>query len=482
VAAEALGIPRQTLSAQVGRGLERLGRRLGRAPHGVARSLAVLPIAAPRGGWDAATDLWSRAAVSSLGSGTATTATILGGVTLMSSKTALLLTLTAVLGVGFLGGNLVQRYIEGESAASGRDAVPARTHVSSPGSGSPTLAPTAPRAPDDVGELRREVRDLRARLGRAQARGDALEKRLAELTEPRAGPTFTFGRMGDLAAVRECDWRAHARAAKVIAEGVHDILKYKERGEDVPTAVYLRVQESADKMRRYEFRAYGKMPTSAKYNGENTHPISMANLLAAMLEEAGTPLSPEQITRVNKLGLAFEDDFARMLERHTDAMPRVERMLEEYRLKGRFIDEVVALLTADQREAVFPPGTYHVTGLDINSPTQMIAYTSPVLVGKTIEEIRGDLRALLAKNLKLEEAEIGALEGPIDAWVHDVREILTPVSRSRVKYYTFEDGAVAGEATVRLTHRLLKDLHLTDEAREALIQNGGFYMPRIVRL
>jgi hypothetical protein len=482
VAAEALRLPRQTLGVRIQRGLDRLSKRLRSEPARVGSALAVLPIAAPPMGWEAATATWGEAAVGALSVPTAATSTLAGGIALMSSKTLLVLTLTAAIGVGFLGGTLTTSSKHGESVASGPDASLALMSADSGSSGSPILDSPIASASGNVADLRREIVSLRNRLTEMQAAKAASDEKLALVEAPSTAPTFTFGALGQLDAVREANWQEMAQSAVIVTQGVLDIVKTKERGETVPREVYLRLQENIEKMRKYEYRTIGKMPTAAKHNGELTHPITVANLIAAILADVELPLSEEQVMRINRLGLAFESEFGRLRERYSDATPRIQRLLDEYELKGRFTDDVIAVLTPEQQAKVADPETKGIAGIDLSDPTLMIIHTSPVLVGQDLDEITSKLQKLIAKKLELAETELPALEGPITAWSQDVRDLLTPVPQARLTHYTFADGVAAGRATLSLTTRLLRELQLTETARSALLDDYAIYVPRILKL
>ncbi len=478
VAAEALDVPRKTVSAQVSRGLDRLGRDLRREPKAVPGALAVLPIAGPPGGWEAATELWMQSAVSTLASSAAAATGVIGGASLMS-KTWIAITLTAALGVGFLGGAWTQGLSSGEPSGTGPDGSLAQMTVDPGRPSSPTLGPASPDASGEVGALRREVKDLREKLTAAESTNTELERRLVVRSQV-IGPTFTFGRLGQLDAIREANWGEMAAASNVVHDAIHTIFEHKTRGATAPKDVFLRLQENVEKMRKYEYRTIGKVPTDAKHNGEITHPITMANLMAAILAEAGIPLTEAQIEKINARGVAFEGEFARLRDRFTEATPRVERMLAEYQLKGRFTDEVTAVLTAEQRAKVVDPAMKGLAGLDLHSPTLMILHTSPVIAGDSIEKIAQKLRGVLAHKLQLGEEEAAALDGPLQAWRHDVRGLLAPVPHVRLKHYTYDEGEAAGQATVALTRRLLDELRLSETARASLLDDYAIYVPRVV--
>lgn len=483
-AAEALGIPRQTVSARVQRGMDGLGRELGRPPTSVAGSLALLPIAAPPCGWDAALASWTQNALTALGTTTAAT-TAIGSLTLMSSKTLLAVSLTAAVGLGFLGGHVATTHpFDGGPGASTADVAlaPQDAEAFGPGPSSlpnPSLDPGSGRLGAEMERLHRDNAELRRQLAEVATQNEGLQKRLA--AHPAAqGPTFTFGKAGALPAIREANWSEMAQSSMIVGSSVHKILAQKEAGEPVPKEVYLALQENVERMRKYEYRTIGKMPTAAKHNGEFTHPITIANLVAAMLASAGKPLTDPQVVRIEALGLRFEREFATQRERHPAGTPRVARMLAEYRLKGRFTADLAEVLDAEQRAVAYDPATRGVAGLDLHDPTLMILHTSPVIAGANVDEIASKLSALLARKLDLDDAAAEALERPLDAWRADVRGLLVAVPASRLKHYTYAQGEIAGEATVRLVTRLLSELELGAEVRQALLGDFAIYVPRVV--
>lgn len=484
-AAEALGVPRQTLTSRLARGMEALEDDLARPRSAVTGALALLPIAAPPTGWETAFATWTQTALTSLAGSAAATTTALGGLTLMSSKTWLALTLTAAVGVGFLGGHVATtNFLDGGPGASPADVAlaPQGADALGPGpssdsaSSDPALGASDESLRAMVRRLQDERDEMSQRLAAQGARVSELEKRLGD--DSAKGPTFTFGELGTLAAIHEANWPEMAEASAVVSDSVRTILEHKEAGTSIPKEVYLALQENVERMRKYEYRTIGKMPTAAKHNGEITHPITMANLFAALLAEAGHALSDEQVARIEKLGTAFDREFATQRERHGPGTPRVARMLEEYRLKGRFTNDLAAVLTPEQRAVVYDERTRGIAGLDLHDPTLMILHTSPVITGTSIDEIATKLGGLLAKKLGL--ADTRPLEGPLDLWKHDVRGLLEPVAPTRLKHYSYAQGETAGAATVRLVTRLLNELDLESTVQKALIEDFAIYVPRIV--
>ncbi|MDJ0974445.1 MAG: sigma-70 family RNA polymerase sigma factor [Planctomycetota bacterium] len=480
-AAEALDRPRATVSLHARRGVARLEAHLARPASRLTRALALVPLVSPPGGWSGATSAWTQAALGALPATAAVTSTTLGAATVMTSKTVWIVSLTAALGLGVLGGRYVMPATAPSSETQTANAPDADMRADAAGT---DAAPLEGRGVENVETLRQKLHDARMALARARTHADTLERALEAKRDPLAvktGPVFTFGSLGQLEAIREANWREMATAARAVEGGVLEIFKRTEKGEAVPKALYLTLQENVEKMRKYEYRTIDKIPTSAKHNGELTHPITVANLLAAILSEVGLPLDDTQVADINRLGNAFDKAYEGLVRRFDADTPRVRRILEEYRLKGRFREDLKQVLTASQREAVVNPETEGLAGLDLHDPTLMILHTSPVLTGADRAEVGAKLKTVLAKKFAVGADDAGTLDAAVEAWLGGVARILEPVDKLRVKHYSYEQGLAAGEATALLYDRMLRDVPLTDAARKALLDDFAFYVPRLIR-
>jgi hypothetical protein len=270
-------------------------------------------------------------------------------------------------------------------------------------------------------------------------------------------------------------------ASKAVSDAILEIFRKTEAGEPVPKETHLRLQENVERVRTYEYRALDRMPTAAKHNGELTHPISATNLLAAVLEQGGRPLSPAQVAEFDRLGAAFDEEFSRVRARWGPSVPRARRLLEEMGVKGRLMDGLWAALTAEQRPLWVDPAFRGVAGLDLFDPTLLVIHTSPVLAGATLPEVRTKLAKVLRPKAGLEDGvEDPRFDAALDAFLARAGRALQPVPRVRVRHYTYAEAMVAGEATAELVDALLRDLDLTTEARQALLDDFSWYVPRLV--
>ncbi len=287
--------------------------------------------------------------------------------------------------------------------------------------------------------------------------------------------------MGRLDAVRDADWPTLATAAKVTSDTIVEVYRKQQAGEPVPRELLVRLQEHVEQMRKYEYRTLDRMPTAAQHNGELTHPISATNLLAGVLEQGGRPLTPAQAAEFERMGLAFEEEFARVRAAWTPTTARARRLVDEMRLKGRFMDGLWATLTEAQRPLWVDPEFRGVASLDLYDPTLMVIHTSPILAGATPADVRTKLLGVLRGKLSLAADVVEPrLDAAVDAFVARATRGLTPVPANRVKHYTFVDAMAAGEASAELVEALLRDLDLTDGARKALLEDPAWYVPRLV--
>ena len=347
-----------------------------------------------------------------------------------------------------------------------------------------SLRASSDPADGEVARLRRENEALAKDVADTRkALADALAASAANGAGTSGkGPTFTFGEMGSLSAVREADWREMSEASKTICAALLDVLRKTEAGEPVPKATYFSLQENTERMRKYEYRTIDKIPTAAKHNGELTHPLSVANLIAGVLAQEGKPLSASQADEVERLGAAFDRDFVALRTTWVAGVPRAKRMLEEYRLKGRFTGGLWSALTAEQRALWIDPAFRGLAGLDLYDPTLMILHTTVVVTGETAADLRPKLLALVRKSVGLAaDAPSAVLDRAADAFLARLAASLEPVSKSRAAKYSFAQGLAAGEATVELVESLLRDVELTQAARDALLDDFTWYIPRLVK-
>lgn len=501
-AAVALGLPTKTVSTHVARGLQRLRGRLGGKSEELLATFAVTPLLQPPGGMEAAVATWHSAALSSAATNAALAAT--GGMIVAKNT---LIAASVALVIGLAGGAALYNVLGTEN---GHAVPPRQAGTAETQAGASRMGADAGEVVRPGGAARESASDLQAKLDAALAREDALkkerdrlasdasnaaterdrlrgsvEKLSAELEPYRIeaalkGPTFTFGKYGAIEGVTQSDWKELSHASRIVAECIREIHDYRRKGEQAPRATHIRLQQHTEMVRKYEYKTIQVLPTWARHNGELTHPISHSNLIAGELKVAGMALTEDQVKRIEALGLAYEADFEAAQKKYGDSTLRCEKLLDEYLLKGVFVDAVWDLLSAEQRALFVTPETLHVAGVDLYCPTLMLIHTSPVLSGADMAEVRGKLRAALIERFKVAAEHHPALDLLLEQWQGDCAEIAAAVPRALARNYTYAQSVVALRAHIKLCKAVRDTCGLDSESRAALIDDYTVYIPRVL--
>ncbi|MEZ5991528.1 MAG: sigma-70 family RNA polymerase sigma factor [Planctomycetota bacterium] len=502
-AAATLGIPVKTLSSHVARGLERLKGKLGSKGETMLASVAAAPVITPPGGWEGALASWKAAAFATVTESVSAGSVVATGALLMK-KSLVIAGMIAALGIGLGGGALLTHSLQDPppktevSAAKLNDRplsndspldAPFESPAGEKDNDSAALAAKLSAAKSAETKALKQADDLRDELTAVEGERDVLKDKVTKLETELApiraeqasrGPTFTFGKYGTHEGIVDSNWKELAGASHKVVTALWQIREKQVAGEPVPNELYLTLQENTETMRKYEYKTIGQIFTWAKHNGELTHPISHSNLIAGELKLADMPLSEAQVSEIEKLGLQWESDFAAAQKKYDANTPRVQKMLDEYELKGAFVDAFWAVLTTEQRDHFVDPKWLHVAFVDLYCTTLMIIHTSPIITGADVVEIRTKLEQMLVKQYNIAEDQQPALGPILDTWQSDVGTILSPVKKSDVRFYTYDQGDIAARATARMVKSIRDFVTLTEEDRAKLLDDYSIYVPRVV--
>jgi len=199
----------------------------------------------------------------------------------------------------------------------------------------------------------------------------------------------------------------------------------------------------------------------------HTHPVFMANAVAAALHYVEQPLSGEQAALiVRELEAFLAADTARR-SGYSDATMALTRLLAESEMKERTLARIRAILTKSQREALFPRETRDRVGLDLYSPGLMWAGTERI---RRISCADGaDLAEKLAPGLQeamhVSESEFESFRGILVRWADALpSEAFHDAGTLRIEEL---------HAAARATERLLRDIETglpANEKRSAVIR------------
>lgn len=340
--------------------------------------------------------------------------------------------------------------------------------------------------PESSADVERLAADLaRETQTSAQLRQqvETLESEIAAWHEEQAArkPAFTFGRYGEIDGVRNSNWRELSEANSNVIEAIREIRAAQRKGERPPRDASIRLQRNTEIVRKYEYETIGVIKTWARHNGELTHPLTVVNFFAGALADAGMPLSEQQKDAIEKLGLDFEAEWDEAQKIYGSNTPRCEKMLDEYLLKGKFIDRLYELLTPEQRAHLIDPATHRRASCDLHCPTLMLIHTTAIVAGKDGAELKTWLAEALDQRFKIGESQQPALQLLLDSWLADVSSILSPVPQAETRFYTYDEGATALRGTVKLFQGLRDTIVLEETARAALLDSYEVFVPRIVQ-
>jgi hypothetical protein len=319
-----------------------------------------------------------------------------------------------------------------------------------------------------------------AELEQAQAAVEApaeTGERVAPVEESRSSLAVAFGAHRDLEALQDADWATMAAASRTMVELMPELLQALEAGGDLPPELRVKLGAENQKLLGLALAINGKLPTHASGNGEYTHPVVMANLIAAAVEQAGRPLGETQSLDLARLGEDFEREWDRLQAGYGDETLAVTKVLDELRLKQHFTEQARALLDPAQGAALGPESSRDRAHLDLFSPGLLLVATAAPVVADTPEDLRGRLLTTAASTWGLEVAELSGFEGLFEGFA---TSLPNAKHRNVVQFLTVPEALAAGQAQQKLMHELLRLLPL-DEARQARMREAKtLLMPRLI--
>jgi RNA polymerase sigma-70 factor (ECF subfamily) len=456
------GVPVETARARVRRGIEQLRGRLDRAHGGDGRAwrLALVPLALDRAG----------AATSGAGGGAAGTHFTTGALTMAGGAvTAAVGGLALVVGiaVGWYSGGSKSDAAAADAAKQAEAAHAAQTSAES-----------------EKESLRQTVARLEGALRDAQAKARESDKQIAGLrdelaakpapaqlvaAEPAAamsakGPRFAFGQFGKLG---EVDWKGVGEHLNAISPICAEIGEAIAKGED-----YTALQGKAAQHNGYLINAavkiLGQVPGTG-VNGSFTHPAFQVNAIAAALEAAGKPLTPEQATALEKLAREYSDEDARRLQGYGETTFGVRKVIEEADVRARFFDAAFAAISESQRDTLTPPATRGILGLDLYSDGLLWITVMRPVPFKDTAALGDTVTAQLQSGMKIGKEQTEALRAVVNRWVADLPASLVDTpdpsgARGRMHVTTVR---LAAAKTLALAESVVADLKLEGAAAAA---------------
>ncbi len=337
---------------------------------------------------------------------------------------------------------------------------------------------TTGREAEERGEaLSREVASLTAELGTLQKEAEQTAQE-QDATEGRKSPV-SFGKYADLEAFREANWPEIAEAVDRMSELMVGLVETIEAGEEPDAEVQDKIREENNKLVRFAAELLGKIPSNSPINGEFTHPLSLANLMGAMLDRYEMPLSEQQLSEIAAFGEDYEQRYDEVQAGYTGETGRLEKLIDELELKRDTMDGMYALLTDDQRVSIVRPEIQHRLQIDVLSPFTMAVMLTRPRNKKSVGEVRELFTDHASKKFGLSPETHGALESIADAWMQDLQPLLSPADKAH-RFVHIDQAITAGRAQANAINRLLQLPDLDEKTRKALLNEMSWAVPGVV--
>jgi hypothetical protein len=341
-------------------------------------------------------------------------------------------------------------------------------------------AVVAPAPADRTAELEAEVARLRQRLADAENdRAAAPPLPAAESAAPApaaaaaaappavAGAAFADARYADVLA--KIDWAKIGEVTKEMQPMLVELLKQAAETGKPSTELALKLQELNGKLvaevpAMMQSGAPGFGP-----NGAYTHPLFVANSLAATLAAGGKTLDASQLGAIDGLVRSFAAENEALT-----AAPRgfeLERLLAEAEMKDRFFAEVTSRLTPDQQAMLYPRDMAEYDGANLFGTGLMMRPYAAAIPAKDPADF-----ARLATNRMTEDL------GLDDAAATRVRGILAASAARAPEGFAMPVDAT--EKTMRMMRkgRAAAALRAQLDAMRAIERDGGLSPEQLAKL
>ncbi|MEM7167909.1 MAG: RNA polymerase sigma factor [Planctomycetota bacterium] len=486
-------VPVKTVWTRLSRALDQLRNRLDNSQGGRAewRALLIPLIAAPvltAGSAAAATTTAQHTAGTAASSASATSTTTAGsavttqalltatGGTLIMSKTIMGVALIGIGAVGLIMG----RYTAPSTPTAASQDV-AQVDATAYGE----LTAERDKLGSELGVKQAKIDELLQQRAELVAENESLRKELAAATTVPQEPDgarpipVAFGKYAELEGVKNANWHEMAEAAEIMLDLFVELIARDAAGEDPPAGFAQTITKENAKLIKYIGGVATELPTQAAVNGEYTHPVTLTNLLGAMLERADLELDDTQLPRVIAHGEAFEAEYDRLQEGYDEFTLQQQRVLDEVQLKHHTMTQVTNEMTDAQRDVVIADELHGLQQVDVTSPVLMLMMTVNAYPQDSPEELRGSLSTVISQGYNIPVEKLAGLAPAFDQYMVAVESILTPVSAEEAQHYHLEEAIVAGQAYAEMMNAVIAHPGIDSAAQARIRDNPGWFVPRI---
>lgn len=382
-------------------------------------------------------------------------------------------------------------------------ATSATTQASSPDPvDSPPAQPEAARLRDELQAAKQLAEKLQADLSAAEQERDGLaaegarlsgrvkelETKLAE-AQPQPVPTPTpeagsveirFGSWGDLPELKNADWKELGGALQAMTPQMEPLARAIREGRQPDAEAMKKIGAQNMKLVKLAVALQGKVPTHVdSVNGEYTHPVSIANLLAAQLAAAGNPLSDAQKKRLSELGEDYEKRWKVINDAYTPETMQLRKIMDEAELKQWFTEQMWLVTTPEQKALVVSPQTEGYLGIDLYSPALMFQGVARPLQANSRDTLKGHMKDWIAQQFGVARDALDGAEYAFDDWLTTLNP--EPKSASEASFVHISELLKFGRAQLALLTNLLTTVLSDPEVAKNVRGSSVLIMPQVLQ-
>ncbi len=290
---------------------------------------------------------------------------------------------------------------------------------------------------------------------------------------------ISFGKYAELDAFKATNWRKIAAAVERMNELFNHVIHHVKQGDPVNPEIREKIQQENLKLVRLAVGIMGQIPSHSPINGEYSHPLTLINLMGALLEGAGVPLTQSQKARIAALGNEYEAEYGRRQSVYTEETTLLEKLIDELELKRNCIDRMEEVFTPDQSRVLERPEFKNRLQIDILSPIVMVILIAEQRDFNSKEGARTHYPLEYARQFELTSKQQESLKEAFDSWYEEVRPILERVEK-KTNLLHIDQVIPAGRALANLFKEFLRLPGLDEKTRNTILAYPSFRVPRVI--
>lgn len=341
---------------------------------------------------------------------------------------------------------------------------------------------------DRLRELEAAAAENRRKPARPEAGGtDSAHNnsQLATASAPAdksANGSLQFNRKGLEEVLAKVDWNVMGVESKKLAAKLAELADKLAKGEqpsleligEIQAINGLLVQQTGILMK-------GGIPGTYP-NSTFTHPLVVANQLAALFKNSGCELTPEQSKALDALAQKYtdEDDFRRA--RMPEDSSKLQQFLDEMGLRSRFYKEAWQTLSPEQLAQMNFPSTKGLGNFDIFGPGVAWGPITRTIPVDSRESASAGFIKTLTEGTSMNDAQSAEVQSIVNKWMAKYPDSYwtgtqSPLAQQRVM--PVEQMEIAAKLQLEMYKDMLNSNQLTPDQKAAILKNPFIYIPYV---